>query len=80
MFTLNGLVCFHGVELLFGHPKIQTNRMADFSAHQVVIKTAHLEFIDHSTNQSTNEDESSGQITIIPKPELVGGFNPFEKY
>ena len=52
--------------------------MADFLAHQFVIKQ--LEFIDHSTNQSTNEDESSGQINIIPKPELVGGFNPFEKY
>ena len=31
-------------------------------------------FIDHSTNQSTNEDESSGQINIIPKPEFFGHF------
>ena len=25
-------------------------------------------------------ENESGQITIIPKPELVGGFNPLEKY
>ena len=38
--TLNWLVCFHEVELLFGHlyPK-RKDRW--FSAHQVVIKTAH---------------------------------------